>query len=104
MLVFQFPVRQPLATVEGWQRTAMDYRLVAMPPQTGFVECIRWAKIRQVAFWRDGTVAYLSIGADRQKIYTHLPQLTTFLFTKRAFVSRVEAHEDCYYETVKRSV
>ena len=34
----------PLATVGGWQRTALGYRLVAMPPQTGFVECIRYAK------------------------------------------------------------
>ena len=27
------PAFFPLATVGGWQRTALDYRLVAMPPK-----------------------------------------------------------------------
>ena len=47
----QFPVFSPLTTVDGWQRTVLGYRLVVMPPKTGFIECIRFAKIRQVFFW-----------------------------------------------------
>lgn len=49
------PVLSPLATAGGWQRTVLDYRLVAMPPKTGFMEYIRIAKIRQVVFF-DATV------------------------------------------------
>ena len=31
--IYQSPVLFPLATVVGWQRTALGYRLVAMPPE-----------------------------------------------------------------------
>ena len=30
---FSSPVLSPLATVGGWQRTVLGYRLVAVPPE-----------------------------------------------------------------------
>lgn len=37
--------------VGGWQRTVLSYRLIAMPPKTGYVKYISFAKNWQAVFF-----------------------------------------------------
>ena len=64
MTISDSPVSSPLSTCYGGRvaENGVGYRLVAMPPKTGFIECIRLAQIRQVAFLNNrAQIGYRSI-------------------------------------------